>query len=86
MLSVSGTDITNHFGVSFRRGAASSAEGVGYSEDEIGLLGRRRSDAGKLYSAVSLECILQLSARLHLAELHTQSSELPALPPAPPLA
>lgn len=53
-------------GHSFRRGAASSAAAAGYSELEIQLLGRWRSDAYKLYIDVPVNRLLSLSTRLHL--------------------
>lgn len=73
-LSFGGIDTTKFSGFSFRRGAALAAEAVGYSEDEIRLLGRWRSDTDKLYREVSRDRILHLSARLHSTEFSPQTS------------
>ncbi|KAM5537893.1 hypothetical protein V8D89_008369 [Ganoderma adspersum] len=73
-LSFRGVDITGHSGISFRRGAALAAGAVGYSENEIRLLGRWRSDADKLYREVAQDRILHLSARLHSTDFLPQTS------------
>ena len=58
--------------------SATSAASVGYSDYEIQLLGRWRSDAYKLYLDVPRDRILHLSSSLHVALA-------PAQPPAPPM-
>ena len=68
-----GMDPSLYSGHSFRRSAASAAAAVGYTEHEIQLLGRWRSDAYKLYIDVPKDRVLGLSARLHLAVLPAQS-------------
>lgn len=84
-LSTLGFDASLFAGHSFRRGAASAAAAVGYSDHEIQLLGRWRSDAFKLYIDVSRDRLLGLSARLHLAVTQGQPPVPPALqfPPIP---
>jgi len=66
-------------GHSFRRGAASSAAAAGYSDYEIQLLGRWRSDAYKLYIETNPQRILHLSSLLHMAHPHYVPFEPPAL-------
>ncbi|KAF5393592.1 hypothetical protein D9757_000002 [Collybiopsis confluens] len=66
LLSI-GVDPAGYSGHSFRRGAATSAAAAGYSDYEIQLLGRWRSDAYKLYLDVPVGRLLHLSARLHVA-------------------
>ena len=66
-------------GHSFRRGAASSAAAVGFSDYEIQQLGRWRGDSYKLYLDGSQARILALSARLHWAVPHVQHPEPPSL-------
>lgn len=62
-----GLDPSKYAGHSFRRGAATQAAIAGYSDHEIQLLGRWRSDAFKLYIDVPRVRILNLSSNLHLA-------------------
>ena len=81
-----GLDRTLYSGHSFRRGAATSAAAVGYSDYEIQLLGRWRSDAYKLYIDVPDARILHLSSRLHVACAPAPVPNPPALPFAPVLA
>lgn len=66
-------------GHSFRRGAASAAAAAGYSDYEIQLLGRWRSDAYKLYIETNPQRILHLSSLLHMAHPHLIPFEPPAL-------
>jgi integrase len=66
-------------GHSFRRGAATEAAAAGYSDYEIQLLGRWRSDAYKLYIETSLSRILHLSSLLHMDHPHSIPFEPPAL-------
>ncbi|KAF5355210.1 hypothetical protein D9757_014770 [Collybiopsis confluens] len=66
LLSI-GVDPAGYSGHSFRRGAATSAAAASYSDYEIQLLGRWRSDAYKLYLDVPVGRLLHLSARLHVA-------------------
>ncbi|KAF5337417.1 hypothetical protein D9611_003081 [Ephemerocybe angulata] len=66
-------------GHSFRRGAASAAAAAGYSDYEIQLLGRWRSDAYKLYIETNPQRILHLSSLLHMAHPHLTPFEPPAL-------
>lgn len=63
-----GVDASRYAGHSFRRGMATSAATAGYSDYEIQLLGRWRSDAYKLYLDVPRERILALSAALHVVD------------------
>lgn len=81
-----GLDPSKYSGHSFRRGAASSAATAGYSDYEIQLLGRWRSDAYKLYLEVPAERLLHLSSRMHLAFASAPVPAPPALPFAPGLA
>ncbi|PPQ83082.1 hypothetical protein CVT24_012140, partial [Panaeolus cyanescens] len=60
-----GIDPTAYSGHSFRRGAATAANAAGYSDVEIQLLGRWRSDAYKLYIDTPPDRVLALSKRLH---------------------
>ena len=73
-------------GHSFRRGAASSAAVAGYSDYEIQLLGRWRSDAFKLYLEVDQARLLQLSRTLHLALPQPTAFEPPGLRGLPVMA
>ena len=73
-------------GHSFRRGAASSAAAAGYSDYEIQLLGRWRSDAYRLYIDVPHDCLLHLSTRLHWAVPDAQPFTPPELRLASTLA
>lgn len=66
-------------GHSFRRGAATAAAEAGFTEYEIQLLGRWRSDAYKLYIESSRSRILNLSTRLHWAVPAAQPPGHPAL-------
>lgn len=80
-LSRAGYDCSLFAGHSFRRGGASAAAQAGYSDYEIQLLGRWRSDAYKLYIESDTRRLLQLSALLHWAppsDAHSQSSGPPA--------
>ena len=85
-LAAIGLDQARYSGHSFRRGAATSAATVGYSDYEIQLLGRWRSDAYKLYIDVPDARILHLSSRLHVATAPAPVPDPPALPFAPVLA
>ncbi|PPQ83077.1 hypothetical protein CVT24_012468, partial [Panaeolus cyanescens] len=64
-LRLLGIDPTAYSGHSFRRGAATAANAAGYSDVEIQLLGRWRSDAYKLYIDTPPDRVLALSKRLH---------------------
>lgn len=66
-------------GQSFRRGGASSAGAAGFSDYEIQLLGRWRSDAYKLYIDVPTPRILQMSSLLHWVQPSTTAFVPPAL-------
>ena len=85
-LALVGLDPSLYSGHSFRRGAASSAAAAGYSDYEIQLLGRWRSDAYKLYIDIPHDRILHLSSRLHLALAPAQSPEPLSLLLAPGVA
>ncbi|KAF5362796.1 hypothetical protein D9757_011021 [Collybiopsis confluens] len=79
-LQLAGIDTAGYSGQSFRRGAATSAAAAGYSDYEIQVLGRWRSDAYKLYRDVPVDRTLHLSALLHVAAAaQTQLSEPLAL-------
>jgi hypothetical protein len=71
-ITLTGLDSTEYAGHSFRRGAATSAAAAGYSDYEVQLLGRWRSDAYKLYIDVPADRLLHLSSRLHVAVAHAQ--------------
>ena len=86
LLVTAGLDVSKFSGHSFRRGAATSAVVVGYSNYEIQQLGRWRSDAYRLYIDVPRDRILHLSSRLHWADPHIQRFEPPALPFTPTMA
>lgn len=77
-LELAGYNPSLYAGHSFRRGAASAAAAAGYSDYEIQLLGRWRSDAYKLYIETSPQRILHLSFLLHMD--HPQL--VPFKPPA----
>lgn len=81
-----GLDQSLYSGHSFRRGAATSAASVGYSDFEIQLLGRWRSDCYKLYIDTPPDRTLHLSSRLHLALAPPPVLDPLALPWAPVLA
>lgn len=81
-----GLDESLYSGHSFRRGAATSAASVGYTDYEIQLLGRWRSDAYKLYIDVPPDRTLQLSSRLHVALAPLPAPNPLALPWALPVA
>lgn len=66
-------------GQSFRRGGASSAGAAGFSDYEIQLLGRWRSDAYKLYIDVPTPRILQMSSLLHWVQPSATAFVPPAL-------
>ena len=66
-LSQAGFDPRLYAGHSFRRGGASSAAYTGFSDHQIQLLGRWRSDAYKLYIETDHTRLLQLSTLLHWA-------------------
>jgi hypothetical protein len=78
-LSTAGVDPSSYSSHSFCRGAAMSVAAAGYSDYEIQLLGQQRSDAYKLYLDVPIDCILHLSACLHVATAQAQPPEPPAL-------
>ncbi|KAG5717591.1 hypothetical protein E4T56_gene5241 [Termitomyces sp. T112] len=78
-LSLAGFNPGSFVGHSFRRGAASAAAAAGYSNYEIQLLGRWRSDSYKLYIDSNPVCILHLSSLLHLAHTHLAPFEPLAL-------
>lgn len=80
-LSQAGYNCSQFAGHSFRRGGASAAAHAGYSDYEIQLLGRWRSDAYKLYIESDTRRLLQLSSLLHWvpsSDMPSQSSGLPA--------
>lgn len=79
-------DESKYSGHSFRRGAATSAACIGYSDFEIQLLGRWRSDCYKLYIDTPPDRTLHLSSRLHLALAPLPAPDPLALPWAPVLA
>lgn len=79
-------DESQYSGHSFRRGAATSAASAGYSDFEIQLLGRWRSDAYKLYIDTPADRTLHLSSRLHLALAPFPAPDPLALPWVPALA
>ena len=81
-----GYDPAAFAGHSFRRGAASSAAVAGYSDYEIQLLGRWRSDAYKLYLEVDRSRLLQLSRTLHVALPHPSAYDPPGLRGLPVMA
>jgi hypothetical protein len=86
-LSLSAAGVFGRYtGRSFRRGAASSAAAAGYSDYEIQLLGRWRSDAYRLYIDVPHDRLLHLSARLHWAVPDAQPFAPPELRLASTLA
>jgi hypothetical protein len=85
-LTAAGIDPTGFAGHSPRRGAASEAAAAGYSDYEIQLLGRWRSDAYKLYIENPISRILHLSKQLHMAHPHSIPFEPPALRDFTPLA
>jgi len=58
-------DDSRYSGHSFRRGAATAAGSVGYSDYEIQQLGRWSSDCYRIYIDVPEDRILRLSAQLH---------------------
>ena len=78
-LESAGLNPKAYAGHSFCHGAASEAAAAGYSNYEIQLLGRWRSDAYKLYIETSLNRILHLSSLLHMAHPHSIPFEPPAL-------
>ncbi|KNZ80852.1 Integrase/recombinase xerD like protein, partial [Termitomyces sp. J132] len=78
-LSLAGLNPEIYAGHSFRRGAASAAAAAGYSDYEIQLLGRWRSDSYKLYIDNDPNRILHLSSLLHVAFTHLAPFEPPAL-------
>jgi hypothetical protein len=78
-LELAGLNPKIYAGHSFRRGAASAAAAAGYSDYEIQLLGRWRSDAYKLYIESDPKRILHLSSLLHMAHPHLTPYEPPAL-------
>ncbi|KAJ3979343.1 hypothetical protein F5890DRAFT_1421502, partial [Lentinula detonsa] len=74
-------------GHSFCRGAATSAFAAGFTEYEIQLLGRWRSDAYKLYIEIDEARRLHISSQLHWAHPHESLSfEPPALHSLPFMA
>lgn len=64
---------------SFRGGGASSAAAAGFSDYEIQLLGRWRSDAYKLYIEPDPSRVLRLSSLLHWVHPQTAPYEPPVL-------
>ncbi|KAF5384415.1 hypothetical protein D9615_003302 [Tricholomella constricta] len=78
-LELGGHKPSIYAGHSFRRGAASEAAAAGYSDYEIQLLGRWRSDAYRLYIEADPNRLLHLSSLLHMAHTHTIPFEPPAL-------
>jgi len=85
-LELAGLNPKNYAGHSFRRGAASSAAAAGYSDYEIQLLGRWRSDAYKLYIETNHQRILHLSSLLHMDQTQYVPFEPPSLRNFTPLA
>jgi integrase len=85
-LEAAGLNPSLFAGHSFRRGAASEAAAAGYSDYEIQLLGRWRSDSYKLYIENSPARILHLSYLLHMAHPHSVPFEPPSLRNFTPLA
>ena len=80
-LHQAGFDSRLYAGHSFRRGGATSAANAGFSDHEIQLLGRWRSDAYKLYIETDSHRLLQLSSLLHWARPPAAHSR-PSGPPA----
>ncbi|PPQ82917.1 hypothetical protein CVT24_008668, partial [Panaeolus cyanescens] len=78
-LKAVGIDPSAYSGHSFRRGAATAANAAGYSDVEIQLLGRWRSDAYKLYIDTPPDRVLALSRRLHTSLALTPVSVLDPL-------
>lgn len=78
-LATTGFDARAYSGHSFRRGGTSSAAAAGFSEHEIQLLGRWRSDAYKLYIDVPIARPLQLSSRVPWVQSPTHHPKLPFL-------
>jgi integrase len=85
-LEAAGINPKGFAGHSFRRGAASEAAAAGFSDYEIQLLGRWRSDAYKLYIENPISRILHLSKQLHMAHPHSVPFEPPALRNYAPVA
>ena len=86
LLTLAGFDALQFSGHSFRQGAATTVAEAGFTEYEIQMLGRWRSDAYKLYIESSRSRILNLSARLHWAVPTAQPPRHPALCIAFPMA
>lgn len=72
-------DASAYSGHSFRRGGATAAAAAGFSEQDIQLIGRWRSDAFKLYIDVGPQRLLHLSKFLHWAQPQALSPAPPAL-------
>ncbi|KZP17754.1 hypothetical protein FIBSPDRAFT_1046642 [Athelia psychrophila] len=85
-LLAAGYDAALYAGHSFRRGAASSAAAAGFSDYEIQLLGRWRSDAYKLYIDADPARIIRLSSLLHWVHPQSAPYEPPVLHGSPLLA
>ncbi|KZP10731.1 hypothetical protein FIBSPDRAFT_962818 [Athelia psychrophila] len=86
VLLAAGFNPSVYAGHSFRRGAASSAAAAGFSDYEIQLLGRWRSDAYKLYIEADSSRIICLSSLLHWVHPQSAPYEPPVLHGSPPLA
>lgn len=78
-LSLAGISPAPFAGHSFRCGATSAAAAAGYSDYEIQLLGRWRSNSYKLYIENDPTRILHLSSLLHMAHTHLAPFEPSAL-------
>jgi hypothetical protein len=85
-LEAAGINPKRFAGHSFRRGTASEAAATGFSNYEIQLLGRWRSDAYKLYIENPISRILHLSKQLHMAHPYSIPFEPPALRDYTPVA
>lgn len=72
-LSALGIDNAEYSGHSFRRGAATSAATAGFSDYEIQLMGRWKSNSYKLYIDMPKDRLLSLSSNLFSRGSQAQS-------------